>query len=91
MTDKFDEETMRIAREEASQCWCDTGNESKVLDPVLAESFAKRLAKWITVARAMSAAEAQTKDELDWLVALFLERYVEPDIVRPGLRKGASL
>ena len=33
------------ARGIAAQCWCDPETSSKVMDPVLAEAFAKRLMK----------------------------------------------
>lgn len=39
------------AREIAAQCWCDPETEDRVMDPVLAEAFAKRLEIWMESAQ----------------------------------------
>ena len=35
------------ARQIAAQCWCDPETEQKIMDPVLAEAIAKRIALWM--------------------------------------------
>lgn len=37
------------ARQIAAQCWCDKETKNTVMDPVLAEAFAKRLAKILEI------------------------------------------
>ena len=44
-TDWMDE-----GREMAAQCWCDKETEKIVMDPVLAEAVAKRIAYWMQIA-----------------------------------------
>jgi hypothetical protein len=41
---------MEEAMEIAAQCWCDPETENKVMDPVLAEAVAKRIAAWMNTA-----------------------------------------
>ena len=43
---------MRIdeARQLAAQCWCDPETEDRVMDPVLCEAVAKRIANWMDTA-----------------------------------------
>lgn len=38
---------IKVAREIVGQCWCDKNTSGCVMNPDLAESFAKRLAVWI--------------------------------------------
>jgi len=38
------------AREIAAQCWCDPETEDRVMDPVLAEAVAQRIANWMDTA-----------------------------------------
>jgi len=41
---------MQEARGMAAQCWCDPETESKIMDPVLCEAVAKRIANWMDIA-----------------------------------------
>ena len=41
---------MEEARMAAAQCWCDKETKDKVMDPVLAEAVAKRIANWMDTA-----------------------------------------
>lgn len=41
---------MDEARQIAAQCWCDKETNLKVMDPILAEAFAKRLSFWMETA-----------------------------------------
>ena len=41
---------MEEAREAAAQCWCDKETEDRVVDPVLAEAVATRIAFWMDTA-----------------------------------------
>ena len=41
---------MDEARQLAAQCWCDPETENRVMDPVLAEAVAKRIAAWMDTA-----------------------------------------
>lgn len=43
-------EWINEARQIAAQCWCDKETENKVMDVVLGEAFAKRLAVWMETA-----------------------------------------
>ena len=38
------------ARQAAAQCWCDDETKNTVMDPVLAEAVAKRIAAWMDTA-----------------------------------------
>lgn len=38
---------MDEARQAAAQCWCDEETKDRVMDPVLAEAIAKRIAAWM--------------------------------------------
>ena len=38
------------ARQQAAQCWCDPETESKIMDTVLCESMARRIAYWMEIA-----------------------------------------
>lgn len=44
------ENYMDEARMIAAQCWCDDETKDRVMDPVLAEAFAKRIATWMHTA-----------------------------------------
>lgn len=44
------EEWMSEARQLAGQCWCDVETQDRIMDPPLAEAFAKRLAAWMYTA-----------------------------------------
>ena len=48
MTEPYD--WMPEAREQAAQCWCDEETKHIVMDPILAEAFARRLAFWMQTA-----------------------------------------
>lgn len=48
------EHFMEEARMAAAQCWCDEENKRTVMDPALAESFARRLAAWMDTAAMFS-------------------------------------
>lgn len=39
-----------LALEAAAQCWCDATTEHLVMEPALAEAFARRLAAWMVTA-----------------------------------------
>ena len=39
-----------VAREIAAQCWCDPETSDRVMDPVLAEAVAQRIANWMDTA-----------------------------------------
>lgn len=38
---------MDEARQLAAQCWCDEETKDRVMDPILAESVARRIAAWM--------------------------------------------
>ena len=38
------------ARMLAAQCWCDSDTETKIMDPVLCEAVARRIANWMDTA-----------------------------------------
>ena len=38
------------SRQLAAQCWCDPETENKIMDPVLCEAVAKRIAYWMDTA-----------------------------------------
>jgi len=48
MSEKYD--WMDESRELAAQCWCDEETENRVIDPVLVEAVAKRIALWMGTA-----------------------------------------
>jgi len=41
---------MDEARGLAAQCWCDEETEDKIMDPILCEAVAKRIAAWMQTA-----------------------------------------
>jgi len=41
---------MAEARGQAAQCWCELETENKIMDPVLAEVVARRIASWMATA-----------------------------------------
>lgn len=41
---------MDEARQQAAQCWCDEETKDRVMDPVLAEAVARRIAAWMDTA-----------------------------------------
>lgn len=41
---------MPEARQMAAQCWCDEETSNRVMDPVLAEAVARRIAGWMDIA-----------------------------------------
>lgn len=53
------------ARQIAAQCWCDEGTKNTVMDPVLAEAVALRIASWMHTA---AQAENNTQYYRDLLV-----------------------
>ncbi len=44
------EQWMPEARQIAAQCWCDDETSGRVMDPVLCESVARRIAAWMATA-----------------------------------------
>ena len=49
-TSSDSERYMDLARQTAAQCWCDPQTSHLVMDPPLAEAFARRLAAWMETA-----------------------------------------
>lgn len=49
---------MAEARGLAAQCWCDSETEDRVMDPVLCEAVAKRIAAWMDTAAQCARNEA---------------------------------
>lgn len=47
MTETKEYDWMEEARELAAQCWCDEETKYTIMDPVLAEAVAKRIAFWM--------------------------------------------
>lgn len=48
------ENYMDEARQFAAQCWCDDETKDRVMDPVLAEAVARRIATWMDTAAMFS-------------------------------------
>ena len=65
MTDK-EYTFMDEARMLAAQCWCDEETKSIVMDVVLAEAVAKRIAEWMEIA-------AQNQKNTDYYRGLLIQ------------------
>ena len=57
---------MDEARQMAAQCWCDPETENKVMDPVLCEAVAIRIANWMDT-------EAQNQRNIDYYRGLLVK------------------
>ena len=69
------EQYMEMARQIAAQCWCDEETKHTVMDGVLAESVARRIAAWMEEA-------AQAYDGLTFYRDLVDEcaKYLGPEV-----------
>lgn len=63
--DKETELWMPEARHAAASCWCDDETKSIVMDPILAEAVAKRIAAWM-------ATSAQAYKNVDYYRGLVI-------------------
>lgn len=65
------------ARQLAAQCWCDPETSDRVMDPVLAESVARRIAVWMD-----SWAQAQRNADFYRGLLNDVANYLGPDVYR---------
>ena len=56
---------MDEARQVAAQCWCDSETQDRVMDPVLAEAVARRIAAWMDTAMQFNRNEEFYRKLLD--------------------------
>ena len=71
---------MNEAREYAAQCWCDPETSDRVVDPILAEAVAKRIAAWMDTAAQYARNVDYYQGLLDQIATVFgQEAYINDD------------